>query len=83
MNHSGVISRVTAADETAMGTGLNKALVHQILTHALDFPSGVPTVPPSMTPVPGAMKRMASIRTERWANVDMRISAEGGRLYRG
>jgi hypothetical protein len=29
---------VTAVDETVMGTGLNKALVHQILTHAEDFP---------------------------------------------
>ena len=38
VNHSDVISGVTAADETAMERGLNKALVHQILTHALDFP---------------------------------------------
>jgi hypothetical protein len=29
---------VTAVDETAMDRGLNKALVHQILTHAEDFP---------------------------------------------
>jgi len=29
---------MTAADETAMDTGLTKALVHQILTHAEDFP---------------------------------------------
>jgi hypothetical protein len=29
---------VTAVDETAMDSGLDKALVHQILTHAEDFP---------------------------------------------
>jgi len=29
---------MTAADETATDSGLNKALVHQILTHAEDFP---------------------------------------------
>lgn len=38
VNHSDVISRVTAADETAMDAGVNKAVVRQILTHALDFP---------------------------------------------
>jgi hypothetical protein len=38
MNHSDVIYPMTAADETAMDSGLNKALVHQILTHAEDFP---------------------------------------------
>ena len=37
-NHSDVICRVTAADETAMNSGLSKALVHQILTHAEDYP---------------------------------------------
>jgi hypothetical protein len=29
---------MTSADETAMDSGLSKALVHQILTHAEDFP---------------------------------------------
>src|SRR3954452_20998232 len=37
-NHSDVIYRVTDACETAMDSDLYKALVHQILTHAEDYP---------------------------------------------